>query len=301
MRTALLIPCYRAIPYLERLKEQVDRLSPTFDEVLLADDASPDKTADHAEALGFRVLRLTENLGPGGARNRLAAAVTSDWIHFHDVDDELAPNYLERVFSMPIDQLDAIYHQVDFIDELTRKFQMRWQTNGKSFRGNPAATLLASPLPSMASFLRRSAFLSLRGFDEKRRCFEDGDFHFRLAASGARIALLPEVLEWSLRHSGGASANTLYCQRCRLEFLESYATSVSNNLLPIVAMAAETCARALVREGDFRSARKAVAIAHRLGHLVPSTHNPLFRMARRFLPATLLLLIQQRIRSSNHS
>src|SRR5262245_11965173 len=105
MRTALLVPCYNAARFLPRLREQVDRLAPAFDEVLLADDASTDNTASLAESFGFRVMRLPANLGPGGARNVLAGATNADWLHFHDVDDELAPDYLARVQPLARDNI----------------------------------------------------------------------------------------------------------------------------------------------------------------------------------------------------
>lgn len=296
MTAALLVPCYRALPYLDRLRTQVDRLAPAFDEVLLADDASPDSTADRAEALGFRVLRLPRNLGPGGARNALAAAVSCEWIHFHDVDDEVAPGYLDRVRSLPLASLDAVLHRVDFIGEDTRSLQVSWQTDPAGLARDPAATLLRQPLPTMASFLRREVFLRLGGFHPDRRCFEDGDFHFRLGASGARLAALPEVLEWSLRHEGGAGSDQTYCQRCRLAFLEDYAAAQPEALRPAIAAEAERCATALLCVGDRPSARLALALARRLGRPVPTTRNPLLRLARAVLPPLAVLELQQRLR-----
>lgn len=296
MTSALLIPCYNAERFLPRLREQVDRLRPAFDEVLLVDDASSDRTADIAESLGFRIHRLSHNVGPGGARNALARLATAEWIHFHDVDDELAPDYLARVQPACIG-IEAVFHAVDFVREDTRRFEIRWQVDPAALAAAPAATLLTSPMPSTSSFLRRDRFLALGGFDEQRRCFEDGDFHFRLAASGARVAVVPDVLEWSLRHDRGAGANQHYCFVCRLEFLEGYAAQQPAHLHAAIAAEAERAAVALLRTNDHANARRAIALARRLGRIVPQSHHPLFRLLKLILPATTALRLQDRWRA----
>ncbi len=296
MSAALLVPCYHAVRYLPRLRVQVDRLAPAFDEVILADDGSTDATADEAERLGFRVIRLPANLGPGGARNALAAASCSEWIHFHDVDDELAPDFLAHVLPLADAGCDAVLHETDFIDEQTRALLVRWSLDPAALARDPAEALLRQPLPTMSSFLRRTVFLALGGFHTGRRCFEDGDLHFRLAAGGARLRPLPRVLEWSLRHKRGAGADQCYCFQCRLCFLEDYAALHPARLHPAIAAEAEHAAVQLLQLGDPAGARRAIALARALGRPVPFSHHPLIRVLRRFLPATLLLRWQHRWR-----
>lgn len=294
-RSALLVPCYNAERFLPRLREQIDRLRPAFDEVLLVDDGSDDRTADVAESLGFRIRRLSRNVGPGGARNALARLATAEWIHFHDVDDEIAPDYLARVQPAGTG-VEAVLHAVEFVREDTRRLEIRWQIDPAALAAAPAATLLASPMPTMSSFVRRDRFLALGGFDEQRRCFEDGDFHFRLAASGARIAAIPDVLEWSLRHDRGAGADQHYCFVCRLEFLEGYAAQQPAPLHAAIAAEAERAAVALLSTGDNANARRAIALARRLGRSVPQSRHPLFRLLQLILPATAALRLQDRWR-----
>lgn len=289
MRTALLVPCYNAVRFLPRLREQVDRLSPAFDEVLLADDASKDDTASFAEQMGFRVLRLKSNLGPGGARNALARASKAEWIHFHDVDDELAPDYLARVTPLASPNVDAVFHHVDFINETTRELVIRWQIAPSLLARDPAGCLLRHPMPTPSTLVRRTAFLNAGGFDEIHRCFEDGDFNFRLALSGARFAALPEVLEWSLRRDDGAGANQHYCFSCRLDYLHGYAATAPARLHPHIAVETERAAAMLLRFGDKPAARRALALCRRLGHRVPATDHPLFRLLRPILPSLTLL------------
>jgi glycosyltransferase involved in cell wall biosynthesis len=296
IRTALLVPCYNAERFLPRLVEQVGRLRPAFDEVLLADDGSRDDTAGRAERLGFRVLRLPRNLGPGGARNALARASRAEWIHFHDVDDEIAPDYLARVEAAGAGA-DAVLHAVDFVGEDDRRLEVRWQVDPAALAARPAETLLRSPLPTMSSFLRRDVFLDLGGFDEELRCFEDGDLHFRLGASPARLRWVPETLEVSLRHGAGAGGNQHYCWTCRVAFLERYAASQPAGLHRAIADEAERAAVQLLRHGDTTAARRAIALARRLGNAVPASANPMMRLLRGVVPATWLLRLQDRWRN----
>lgn len=298
MTAALLVPCYNATRFLPRFTAQVERLHPGFDEVILADDASEDETAAMAESAGFRVLRLPRNVGPGGARNALARASNAEWIHFHDVDDEIAPDYLQRVRSPAVAGTHAVFHFTDFIDEVTRQLLIRWELDPAQLATDAAEHLMLRPMPTMSSFLRRDRFLSLGGFDETHRCFEDGDFHFRLACSGAQLVLLPEVLEWSLRHSRGAGANQLYCFQCRLAFLEHYEATAPIRLRRAIAAEAERAAVNLLRFEDRAGAQRAIALARRLGRVVPETRNPLLRVLRTVLPAATVLRWQDSWRSA---
>jgi glycosyltransferase involved in cell wall biosynthesis len=286
---ALLVPCYNAERFLPRLRKQVDQLKPSFTEVLLADDCSSDATAAQAEAFGFRVLRLPRNLGPGGARNALAKAATAEWVHFHDVDDEIAPDYLARVLACAGNGVDAVLHVTEFIDEATRQLFIRWEVNAQLLAQDAAEHLLRNPLPTMSSFLRRERFLALGGFHEHRRCFEDGDFHFRLAASGANLSVLPEVLERSLRHEHGAGSNQHYCFRCRLEFLEEYVTSQSPHLHRAIASEAERAASMFAQQGKRRDAKRAIALCRKLGRNPPTSDHPLIQTLKPFLSIYTLL------------
>lgn len=298
MTTALLVPCYNAARFLPRLRAQVDRMAPAFDEVLLADDASKDDTAALAESMGFRILRLPKNLGPGGARNALVRASSAEWVHFHDVDDEIAPDYLVRLHPVAKSDVDIVFHSVDFLDETTRAFQMRWAVDPGALAEDPAIALLLSPMPTAASLVRRAVFLAISGFHETRRCFEDGDLNFRLAVQGARLASVPDVLVWSLRRNDAASSNQLYCFQCRLGFLEDYASALSVRFHPAIAREAERAATMLMRLQDQAGARRAITLARRLGRKIPTTAHPLLKLLRPLLPATTLLRWQDRWRQN---
>ena len=50
--------------------------------------------AKFALGMGVTVIRGKKNIGCSAAKNILLTRTTSDWIHFHDADDELLPNFM---------------------------------------------------------------------------------------------------------------------------------------------------------------------------------------------------------------
>jgi glycosyltransferase involved in cell wall biosynthesis len=65
-------------------------------EVIVADDRSADATAALAAEHGARVVELTEQGGPGAARNAGVAATDAEVIAFTDADCEPAPGWLRE-------------------------------------------------------------------------------------------------------------------------------------------------------------------------------------------------------------
>ncbi|ANT63393.1 hypothetical protein AYJ57_23200 (plasmid) [Salipiger sp. CCB-MM3] len=71
-------------------------------DVVVADDASPDKTAEVIERMAaeeprLSLIRCAANGGPAGARNAAFGAARGDWIAVLDADDAFAPGRLARM------------------------------------------------------------------------------------------------------------------------------------------------------------------------------------------------------------
>jgi glycosyltransferase involved in cell wall biosynthesis len=299
--TALLIPCYNAEPYLENLRKQVDALDPAFDELVIVDDGSTDGTVEKARALGFDIVPLETNRGPGAARNAAAERATAEWIHFLDADDEIAADYLAKVLPIASDGVDVVLCSCDLLKEETRELMMRWSFDDALFSTEPLKGCMRTGVNTPSSLLRRSVFEKIGGFDETHRCWEDGDMHLRLALVGAKFRCIPDVLSFGIRHRRGTSGNKLYCHRCRLDFLEKYTDYVPR--IPAEDLVNETLiiATRLNAEGDKSNVGRALDLACRLGWRGPESGHPLVACLARIPSKRLrkaLFRLQGRVRAA---
>ena len=58
-------------------------------------DCSTDNTAEVARSYGATVISGDENRGCSYGRAQLAEYASTDWIHFHDADDDLLNGFVE--------------------------------------------------------------------------------------------------------------------------------------------------------------------------------------------------------------
>jgi glycosyltransferase involved in cell wall biosynthesis len=296
---ALLIPCYNAASYLPRLMACVRDQTRPFDEILCYDDGSTDDTVKVARDLGLPVIVGEKNHGPAFARNRLAEAARSPWIHFHDADDLLTPQYVEKISSLLSDRVDVAVCQMDWVLETTRELVLAWRYDERALVADAVAANLCNPIGVIACVFRRELLLRVGGFDQAFRTWEDGDLQVRLSHAGARYRVVPDVLSIGLRHDRGASfaqnGDLNFEDRTRL--LETYLRTLDSRHRPVIAAAAESHAAWLLaadRRPDL--ADRDLAVCRAVGWQIPSTSNPLLLAARRVLPGRWLLKLQTRFR-----
>jgi glycosyltransferase involved in cell wall biosynthesis len=223
---ALLVPCYNAESYIPSFAKNLAQLKQPFDEVIFYDDGSTDGTDRLLSAQGFRVIKGKMNKGPGYARNRLAEATSCDYIHFHDIDDEFTPVFLELIEKkLCAAPADVVIGDADWIDAVSRETIIEWRYSVDEITAGPLAYFITHPLGVINTVYSRNAFLRSRGFSEHIKCWEDTDLHIRMAASGFIFGVTGEVMARSLRHEKGISRDQVKCWHCRLRFLENYLQS----------------------------------------------------------------------------
>ncbi len=180
-------------------------------EVIVADDASSDRTAEIAEGIeGVQVVRLPRNSGPAAARNAGVAAAGGELIAFLDADDMMLPGRLTRqaaaVLSSPRNGLaiaTAEYRTVgvhDFPEWFTAP-----AIDGRAVLGKPETGPVWEP---MAGLARREVFDEIGGFDEGMRYSEDMDWVLRVFESRFEVLMLDEVLGVRRFHAGNATRDT---------------------------------------------------------------------------------------------
>jgi glycosyltransferase involved in cell wall biosynthesis len=293
---SLLIPCYNAEKYLPRLWETVEAQTVPFDEVICYDDGSQDNTVEVAKSLGAKVIVGNKNIGVSHARNQLAKASNCDWIHFHDADDLLHPEYLEKTKAKIDSSIDVIICNTDWVDEETRQLVIAWKYQNQDFKNNPLTSAIANPIGVISGLYRKNKFLMVKGFNENYSCWEDADLHVCLAGSGAKFLVVEEVLAFSLRHSHGLSQNQHKCWHCRFQFLKKYANEFDSSINEVVIEQLEVVTRAFLGLNDKELAFESLKFCQFLGGNPPKTQNILLQSLKSIMPAFWLIQIQDFIR-----
>lgn len=111
---SVVIPAYKAAPYLEETVESVRRQSVAVDEIVVVDDGSSDDTVRVAESLDVRLVRHDRNRGVSAARNSGVRAAENEWIALLDADDIWKQHKMERQWQV-VERHSAV--ELVFTDE----------------------------------------------------------------------------------------------------------------------------------------------------------------------------------------
>jgi len=300
-RIGLLVPCHNAARFLPRLWATVRAQTTPFAECLIYDDGSTDETISIARALGATVLSGESNRGPGAARNQLLAATTCDWVHFHDADDTLHPEFVERMGArLSTDDADVLLCQVDWLDEATGATVLRWRYEDATYRTPSApANMLVNIIGGIGGLYRTSSLRAVGGFRSQLRYWEDLDLHLRLWRSGSRIRVLDAILSFAYRHeasTSNANLTTVWRAKSSLlaEFLEDPVLAPS--IAATVGAEAETILNRQLDLGDLLGARATLALALRAGADAPTTASGPLRLVRRLFGRWSAARLQHRFR-----
>ncbi|WP_460680163.1 glycosyltransferase family 2 protein [Mucilaginibacter koreensis] len=291
---ALLVPCYNAEAYIETFLQNLSALSVPFNEVLFYDDASTDHTAELLSSKGFKVIRGEVNRGPGYARNRLAEAATCSYIHFHDIDDEIVPDYISKVSAIAnAGKYDVILCNVYWIDAVTRQPVLSWHYSNEQIQTLPLAYVIEHPIGGINGLYKRDVFLQAGGFDENYRIWEDADMHVRLAEHGARFCVIEEVLSVSLRYSHSGSTNQKQGWLNRLQLLLQYESRFNHPLVrKAIGREAQRTAGSFIMSKNDDAAACAMRLSERCSVPVPSSQNMAWRVLKAVLPPVLRINIR---------
>ena len=186
--------CVRSITELDYPRDRLD--------VVVVDDASEDggATARAAEAAGARVIPLSVNRGPGGARQAGACGTTSQILAFVDSDCTVEGSWLAQAvaeLSNPALAATAGRVRIRPTPGTIAAYEMAQSPldMGHEF-GDLDAHGLRFFCPTANFVVRREAYERVGGFDPAMRLGEDVDLCLRLLASGKRIRYRPDLVVW---------------------------------------------------------------------------------------------------------
>jgi len=290
---ALLIPAYNAGNYLPRLLQSAAAQSEPFDDIWVYDDCSTDDTAAVAEAHGARVLRGDINRGCSVGKNALARHVSADWVHFHDADDALLPNFVALARKWIDDgRFDVVLFDYEWRDNDTGKVLSIRRFDDKQLRRDPRSYAIREQINPFCGLYRRSAYLKAGGYDEDPAVLhnEDVAFHIRLAFAGLTFAAQNGVSIVNYRRAGSMSAaNTLKCLQAHFEVMRrTLAHPDAQTYRHEIAVRLWAAAGGLAACGDWPTADASVELARRIGPPPRSAGSAAFRALAHIHPHAAL-------------
>lgn len=300
---SLLIPAYNAASFLPRLLISAQKQSKSFDQIWVYDDCSTDDTAAVAESLGANVLRGRTNKGCSAGKNALAAAVDTDFMHFHDADDELLPNFVALARRwIERGPPDVVLFAYEYRDDTTGELLTVATFDPEDLARDPRSFAIRHQINPFCGMYRRAAFLAAGGYDEDPEVLynEDVAFHIRLAFAGLTFGAETEVSIVNWRHGGSMSgANSAKCAKAHLAVLRKTAARPgATDYAGELSAKLWGAAGVLGSHKLWREAEEAARLARGLDRSIPrSAGGRWFRSVARLSPRVALRLRESAIRT----
>ena len=204
---SVIVPSFENGTYLRDCLNALKKAAVPDTEIIVVDDASTDDTPAVAASMGVRVLRLMKNQGVACARNHGARHARGEILFFVDADVVVGSDAISRVRTLFNENLDvgAVFGSYD-TQPRARGLVSQYRNLLHHYvhqKGNrEASTFWAG-----CGAVRRSVFLKLGGFDQKRYSkpsIEDIELGYRLRGAGFRILLdkslqATHLKRWTLR------------------------------------------------------------------------------------------------------
>ncbi len=298
---ALCIPAYNATGFLGRLLDSAQRQTVPFDEIWVYDDASTDGTAEFAEKRGARVIRGTKNAGCSHGKNACAARTACTWLHFHDADDSLEPNFVEtaRRWMERTDAPDVVFFNYRTLEDGTERPLGVREFDGAALRTDALAYCLREQINPFCGLYRRETFLAAGGWDEDYQVLqsEDQAGHLRLALAGLRFDADPTYTVINYIRAGSMTTSNLAgAQRSTYHVLAKGAAAAPAKYHPIIAWRLWITAGFSGAYNDWENADRAAALALRIAPEVSPEGGLLMRLGGRRFPGATLRLREKLIR-----
>ncbi|BAZ03595.1 glycosyltransferase family 2 protein [Calothrix sp. NIES-3974] len=298
---SLCIPAYNSASYLPKLLKSALSQTVSFDEIWVYDDCSNDETAKVAQEFGAKVVVGNINSGCSFGKNILAQRTTCDWIHFHDADDVLYPNFVEKAYrwTQLKDAPDVVlfaYEVRDFITE--EKYGVRI-FDDERLKNDSISYAIQEQINPFCGLYRREAFLAAGGWDTDPLILqsEDQATHIKLAMSDLKFAADTTVTVINyIRPNSMTTSNVLGATRSMYHVLEkvtpklaeNYSVEISHRLWGIAGV----CAAHL----DWETADKCINLALSLDRNPPQSLSYFFRLLCQYNPHLAIRLREKLIR-----
>jgi hypothetical protein len=224
-KASIIIPVYKAEKYIAATVKSVLKQTYKNFEILIIDDASPDKSIDICKQFTDSRIKILhqENRGLAGARNTGIRHAQGEYLAFIDADDLWLPEKLEKhvahLDSSP--KVGVSFSRSTFINDEGQPLGLYQMPQLKNI--TLPQVLCRNPISNgSAAVVRKEVFASIKFqdhlhgtiedfyFDERFRQSEDIECWIRIAIqTDWQIEGIAEALTLYRVNSGGLSANVL--------------------------------------------------------------------------------------------
>jgi glycosyltransferase involved in cell wall biosynthesis len=217
-RVSVIMPAHNSADYIGEALASV--AAQTYDdwEIVVADDASSDASAEIAEQAGARVVRSATNVGPAAARNLALGAASGELVALLDADDFWEPAFLEAHVAL-FDSAVAAGGRPGIVSGNARTltpsgYESTTYRDEHPLDGPPTLKRLLERNPIFVSSLApRAAIDEAGGFDPEIWGSEDFDLWLRIVELGYSVELLPDPLVVYRRHDSALTASQARASR----------------------------------------------------------------------------------------
>jgi glycosyltransferase involved in cell wall biosynthesis len=298
---ALCIPAYNATAYLPRLLESALAQTIPFDEIWVYDDCSTDDTGKVAAEFGAKVIRGEINSGCSHGKNVLAEHTTCEWIHFHDADDALYPNFVEQARKWMVleNSPDVVLFNYEWRRDDTGELIGIRQFDDAELRRDAIAYTIREQINPFCGLYRRSAYLEAGGYDTDLLVLynEDVAFHCRMAIAGLQFAADSTVTIINYcRANSMSAANQIKCIKAQFHVTRKVAESLNGQYSHEIAQRLWGIAGVAAAYLDWETADNSLHLATSLYSETPNNLSLWFRLLCSFNPYFAIRVRERLIR-----
>lgn len=284
-RISVLVTYHNEGEKLTRCLRSIVQQQPPIAEILVHDDASSLRPEPYLpDDPRIRVLRSEPNVGPAAGRNRLLAASSGDYVHWHDADDWLEMGWAQAMQAQLHASPELIYCEVRAVDERGVEVAGR-VLDVPAFKSEtqPLAYALRNSLLVPSSLIARSLLQRVGGYREDLRQSEDYEFNLRLLCAEPRLVLVDTplvTLEW--RHDNRSRVEVGRVYQDAFAILGEF-VAAQPAYRPLAAEAIAGFVVRLLDQGEQRVAREGIGLARVWGPPAYRHFGRAYRLLARWL------------------
>jgi len=279
---ALCIPAYNAEAYLPNLLSSAMAQSIPFDEIWVYNDCSTDGTKAVAEKFGVKLIHGDVNQGCSWGKNQLAAATSCKWIHFHDADDELLPNFttLAHKWMSSPSCPDIVLFNYEYRDYYTKQLLSIRAFDATALKNNPLEYAITNQINPFCGLYNRQRFVAAGGYDIDPSIlyYEDSAFHIKMALAALTFNVEQElsIINYRLASSMSA-ANINKCLAAQYHVFEKVAKQTGKTYSAAIAAKLWDLTARFATTNNWEYIKKSLNLAKSLGYKYPIAQSELFR------------------------